>query len=107
VEQATTEWGPFDLSDATPVVYLHHRTGLGEFFLSSDSVTPTFTRWQALKPITEQFPERENEAFRTIDYTIGAMTVFLGNQIDRKQTINVARGFNRTISDRWIRTGQT
>ena len=31
----------------TPVrgVYLHHRSELGEFFLSSDSVIPTFTRW--------------------------------------------------------------
>ena len=62
---------------------------------------PTFTKWSALKPITEQFPERENEEFRTIAYTIGAMMVFPGNQIDRKQTINVARGFNRTISDRF------
>jgi hypothetical protein len=91
----------FDLSDATPGVYLHHRSGLGEFFLSSDSVVPTFTRWPALKPITEQFPEWENEAFMTIAYTIGAMMVFPGNQIDQKQTINVARGFNRTISDRF------
>ena len=48
----------------------------------------TFTRWPALKPITEQFPEPENEAFRTIAYTIGAMMVFPGNQIDRKLTIN-------------------
>jgi hypothetical protein len=70
----------FDLSDATPGVYLHHRSGLGEFFLSSDSVIPTFTRWPALKLITEQFPERENEAFRTIAYTIGAMMVFPGTR---------------------------
>jgi hypothetical protein len=82
-------------------VYLHHSSTLGEFFLSSDSVIPTFTRWLALKPITEQFPEEENEAFRTIGHTIGGMMVFPGNQIDRKQTINVARGFNRSISDRF------
>ena len=61
----------------------------------------TFTRWVALKPITEQFPEQENEAFVTIAYTIGAMMVFPGNQIDRKGTINAARGFNRRISDRF------
>ena len=91
----------FDLSDTTRGVYLHHRSGLGEFFLSSDSVVPTFTRWQALKPITEQFSELENEAFRTIASTIGAMLVFPGNQIDRKPTINVARGFNRSIADRF------
>lgn len=91
----------FDLADTTPGVYLHHRSSLGEFFLSSDSVIPTFTRWRALKPITEQLPESENEAFRTIGYTIGGMMVFPGNRIDRKQTINGARGFNRKISDRF------
>jgi hypothetical protein len=91
----------FDLSATTPGVYLHHRSSLGEFFLSSDSVIPTFTRWQALKPITEQLPESENEAFRTIGYTIGGMMIFPGNRIGRKQTINGARGFNKKISDRF------
>ncbi len=82
-------------------MYLHHRSALGEFSLSSDSVMQTFTRWPALKPITEQLPESENEAFMTIAYTIGAMMVFPGNQIDRKWTINQARGCNRSISDRF------
>ena len=50
----------FDLSDTTRGVYLHHSSTLGEFFLSSDSVIPTFTRWPALEPITEQFSESEN-----------------------------------------------
>jgi hypothetical protein len=91
----------FDLSDTTPGVYLHHRSSLGEFVLSSDSVMPTFTRWSALRPITEQFPEQENEEFRTIAYTIGAMMVFPGNRIDGKLNINGARGFYRQISDRF------
>ena len=60
----------------------------------------TFTRWVALKPITEQFPEEENEAFRTIGYTIGAMMVFPRNRVDGKQTLNGARGFPRKIADR-------
>lgn len=91
----------FDLSGTTRGVYLHHRSALGEFFLSSDSVMQTFTRWPALKPITDQFPESENEAFRTIAYTIGAMMVFPGNQVDRRWTINQARGCTRAISDRF------
>ena len=91
----------FDLSDTTRGVYLHHRSSLGEFWLTSDSVMPTFTRWPALKPITEQFPEQKNEEFRTIAYTIGAMMVFPGNRIDGKPTINGARGMTRTISDRF------
>src|SRR5664279_297730 len=90
----------FDLDDTTYGVYLHHLSDLGEFFLSSDSVIPTFTRWIAMKPTIAQFPEAENEAFRTIGYTIGGMTVWPGNQIDRKMTINGARGFYRRIADR-------
>ena len=54
-----------------------------------------------MKHITEQFPEEENEAFRTIGYTIGGMMVFPGNVIDGKQTINGARGFNGRIADRF------
>jgi hypothetical protein len=90
----------FDLSDTTRGAYLHHRSELGEFYLSSDSVIPTFTRWIALQPITGQLSERENEEFMTIAYTIGAMMVFPGNQIDRKWTINQARGCTKSIADR-------
>ncbi|CAM3468403.1 DUF6994 domain-containing protein [Occultella aeris] len=90
----------FDLVETTPHVYLHHRSSLGEFFLSSDSVMQTFTRWIALKHITTQLPEEQNEYFRTIGYTIGAMMLFPGNRVDGKQTINGARGFNRKIADR-------
>ena len=46
--------------------YLHHRSELGEFFLSSDSVIQTFTTWVSLRHITELFTEEENEAFKTI-----------------------------------------
>ena len=91
----------FVLADTTPGAYLHHRSEVGEFFLSSDSVIPSFTRWKRMKHITEQFPEEENEAFRTIGYTIGGMMVFPGNVIDGKQTINGARGFNGRIADRF------
>ena len=92
---------PFELDVTIPYVYLHHLSELGEFFLSSDAVMPTFLRWPALKPITDQFPESENEAFLTIAYTIGGMLVFPGNQIDGKWTINQARGCTWSISDRF------
>jgi hypothetical protein len=91
----------FDLSVTTPRAYLHHRSALGEFFLSSDSVMQTFTRWFRLKPITEQLPVAENEAFMAISYTIGGMMVFPANRVDGKQTINGARGCNRLIADRF------
>jgi hypothetical protein len=36
----------FDLDDTQRGVYLYHRSDLGKFFLSSDSVMQTFTRWK-------------------------------------------------------------
>ena len=90
----------FELADTVRGVYLHHRSELGEFFLSSDSVIPTFTRWLALKQITGLFSDEENEAFRHIGYTIGVMMLFPGNRIEDKWTINQARGCLPKISDR-------
>ena len=92
---------PFDLDVTTPPAYLHHVSELGEFWLTSDAVIPTFTRWRILKHITEQIPEAENEAFRTLGYTIGGMMVFPGNQVDRRPTINGARGLHPQIRDRF------
>jgi hypothetical protein len=92
---------PFELDVTTPYAYLHHLSELGEFFLTSDTVIPTFTRWRILKHITEQIPEVENEAFRTLGYTIGGMMVFPGNQVDRRPTINGARGMHPQIRDRF------
>ena len=91
----------FYLDDRVRGVYLHHTSELGEFFLCSDSVIPTFTKWLSLRRITELFTEEENGSFMRSSYTIGGMMVFPGNRIDGKQTINGARGFNRKIADRF------
>ena len=56
----------------------------------------------SLRRITELFTEEENEAFRTIGYTIGGMMVFPGNRIDGKWTINRRpRVALRKIADRF------
>ena len=91
----------FELDDSVRGVYLFHGSELGELSLCSDSVIPTFTRWKSMRHITQLFTEEENEAFRTIGYTIGGMMVFPGNRLDGKQTINGARGYNRKIADRF------
>lgn len=90
----------FELSDATSGSYLHHESALGTFHLASDAVMQTFTRWIALKPITDQLGDAANDEFVAIGYTMGGMMLFPGNRIGRQITINVARGFNRSISDR-------
>ena len=54
-----------------------------------------------MRHITEQLSPAENEGFYALGYTIGGMMVFPGNQIDRRMTINQARGMNKwTIADR-------
>ncbi len=90
----------FDLDTVTPGEYLHHKSSAGEFFLSSDSVIPTFSDYLAAASLLDQLPSEEVERFVTISYTIGGMTIFPGNRIDGKPTINGARGMNPRIRDR-------
>jgi hypothetical protein len=91
----------FDLHDTVRGAYLHHRSELGEYFLSSDSVIPTFTRWGFAKAHPELYTEQENKEFMAISYTIGGMMVFPGNRIQGNWTINQARGCLKKISDRF------
>ena len=81
--------------------FLHHRSEIAEFSLTSDTIIHSYTRWSRLKHITKLFPEEENEAFRTIGSTIGGRLVFPGNMIEGKQTINGARGCHSKIRDRF------
>jgi Family of unknown function (DUF6994) len=92
---------PFELDITTPRPYLHHLSELGEFWLTSDAVIPFWSRWTKMKHLIDQIPEVEIEECNRIGYTIGGMMVFPGNQVDRKPTINGARGFNRSIADRF------
>ena len=85
---------PFELDVTTPGTYLHHRSELGEFGLSSDAVIPSFSRASELAHIIGQIPEVETEAFNRVGYTIGGMMVFPCYRVDRKMTINGARGFH-------------
>jgi hypothetical protein len=91
----------FDLIDTKPKAYLHHQSEKGEYFLSSDTVIPSFTRQKRIAPIIEPIPKAELDAFNTIGYTIGGMMIFPGNKIDGKMTINGARGLNHQIKDRF------
>jgi hypothetical protein len=91
---------PFVLDITTPR-YLHHLSGLGEFWLSSDTVIPSFSRWSRMRHIIDQIPEVERDEFNRSGYTIGGMMVFPANPVDRKPTINGARGLNARIADRF------
>ena len=89
------------MRDTTPGVYLHHRSDLGDFQLSSDAVIATFIRYAATARVIGQVPQAEHDEFDRLGYTMGGMMVFPGNKVDGKLTLNAARGFNRKISDGW------
>src|SRR3954470_19946378 len=57
---------PFDLDETTPGAYLHHRSARGEFFLTSDTAVPTWTRWERMTEVIATIPESERDHFRTL-----------------------------------------
>jgi hypothetical protein len=79
---------------------LRHRSELGEFILSSDTVIPTWEKWAKASSVIGQLSEDERKVFATIRYTIGGMMVFPAKRIDGGQTINGDRGMNVKIGDR-------
>jgi len=82
-----------------PPYYLRQRSDeLGEFVLSSDAVVPSFRYQPAL---WGQLTEAEQKEFMRIGYTIGGMMIFPAIQVDRKPTINAARGMHPRIKDRF------
>jgi hypothetical protein len=96
----------FALNDKTPRL-LHHKSDLGEFFLSSDSIGhtygggPTGYKVKSVAHIFDQVPPDKIEKFFNVCCTIGAYIIFPSKRIDNKPTINGARGLNHKIKDRF------
>ena len=91
----------FDLDVSGPPFNLHHRSELGEFTLSSDTVIRTYSTWPRVAHIIGQIPQEETDEFRYLMYTIGGMMVFPAKRLGGKITINGCRGFNPNIRDRF------
>ena len=91
----------FNLTDTTTGVYLHHKSELGEFFLSSDAIAHTYSRRSDMSYIVNQIPSSEIDTFFRICSTIGGYIIFPSNRIDNKMTINMSRGVNHKIKDRF------
>src|SRR5690606_25623257 len=90
----------FALSTSTKGAYLHHKSeGLGEFWLSSDTLANSHRK--ALAHFYSQCSPGVNAAFHHYGYTIGGMLLFPGNMIDGKRTINGERGMHPLIRDRF------
>ena len=91
---------PFDLLDDKPGHYLFHSSAFGNFSLGSDAITHSYKNQIKKRWLTEQVPNQVQELF-DIGSTIGAYIIFPNKRIDRKQTINQARGISRLIDDRF------
>lgn len=91
---------PFDLLDDKPGHYLFHSSALGDFSLGSDAITHSYKNQIKKRWLTEQVPNQVQELF-DIGSTIGAYIIFPNKRVDRKQTINQARGISRLIDDRF------
>lgn len=91
----------FHLDAAKPRVYLYHQSDLGEFFLSSDAVIPSFRKEPRIAKFLDHIPAAERGEFDHITYTIGGMMVFPSNKIGGRMTINGQRGFHPRIKDRF------
>ena len=91
----------FNLTDTITGVYLYHKSELGEFFLSSDCLCHTYSRQKGMAHIVNQIPSSEIDTFFRICSTIGGYIIFPSNRIDNKMTINMSRGVNHKIKDRF------
>ena len=90
----------FDLDIETRQL-LHHKSELGEFFLSSDAVGHTYSRMQNMSHIINKVPSEEIDSFYSLCSTIGAYIIYPSKRVDNQMTINGARGTNGKIKDRF------
>ena len=87
--------------DETITMRLHHKSELGEFILSSDSIAHTYTKIKSTSDIIKNIDTDELEKFVSLCSTIGAYIIFPSNRINNQMTINGARGVNKKIRDRF------
>jgi hypothetical protein len=90
----------FNLRDDKAGAYLYHKSELGEYFLGSDAISHSYRHHKRKQWLTGQIPEIVNKVY-SAGCKIGAYIIFPNNEIDKKQTINGARGFNSKIDDRF------
>jgi hypothetical protein len=81
--------------------YLTHSSQPGEFKLSSDTISNSLWGSKRRAGLIAQIPSMSLDAFQSLGSTVGARILFPGNRVGGKPTINMARGFNPQIADRF------
>ena len=90
----------FTLDLDTPKL-LHHKSKLGEYYLSSDQIGNTYTNVKKMMKITQSISKIEIENFSSLRATIAGHMIFPAKRVDNKMTINGARGVHHKIQDRF------
>ncbi len=94
--------------EAKAIAKTHPRIDSRQYVFTSDALGLTFKNkrnkkgadGKVIEQIFQNLDEGEHEKYFKKCCTIGAYTVFPGYMINRRQTINQARGFNPFILDR-------
>ena len=82
-------------------LYLSGSAGDLNLNLASDTISNSMAGHKALAHFVPELPVGLVDDFRTVGSTIGARILFPGDRVDKKPTINVARGFHPRIKDRF------
>jgi hypothetical protein len=91
----------FDLEISGPKPFLVHRSHLGEFRLTSDSITHRYVNRPRIAVLVNDLDAEERLFVEKNAWPVAQCIVFPGNKVDGQATINGARGMNHRIGDRW------
>jgi len=90
----------FELTNNKSGAYLYHKSDLGEFYLGSDAITHSYRHHKRKEWLTKQIQNEVNELYDA-GSSISSFTIFPNNRVDKKHTINQARGVINLIDDRF------
>jgi hypothetical protein len=80
---------------------LVYRFNMQTLKFGSDSISNSYIGTKKIAHLTNEVSHLEFEEFRDKGSTIGGYIIFPSARVDRKMTINGARGFNAKIADRF------
>lgn len=91
----------FDLVDTDSRAYLKFIDGQEEIKLSSDTIINSYTLTKRLSHLTEQYPKQLIEDYIKLGYSVGGFLLYPSYRVNKKMTINGAKGTNAKIRDRF------
>lgn len=91
----------FDLFEEGSRAYLRHESALGVFDLASDGIAHSYSRTKRTAHLVAQVPSDEVAELYDTCCTVGGYTIFPGRRIEGRATVNIARGLNGKIGDRF------